>query len=99
MQNKIAKILKTIAWWTFGLGFIIGFFASSVEVPSFTSNFEYVTNTEFSLTILLAIWGSSFVSGMLFLGFAEIIELLQTLVNGNSSNLTSKNDDEILTKF
>ena len=85
MKNKVAVVLKSIAWWTFGLGFIVGFFASSVEVPSFTSNFEYVTNTEFSLTILLAIWGSSFVSGMLFLGFAEIIELLQQLVNRSVS--------------
>lgn len=85
MKNKVAVVLKSIAWWTFGLGFILGFFASSVEVPSFTSNFEYVTNTEFSLTMLLAIWGSSFVSGMLFLGFAEIIELLQQLVNRSVS--------------
>lgn len=97
MKNKVAVVLKSIAWWTFGLGFIMGFFASSIEVPSFTSNFEYVTNTEFSLTILLAIWGSSFVSGMLFLGFAEIIELLQQLVNRSVSKeqlQTAKIDEE-----
>lgn len=99
MQNKIAKVLKIIAWWTFGLGFIVGFMLSSVETPYFNDIYDYGTETVFSITILVAVWGSSFISGMLFLGFAEVITLLQSLVNGNSSNLIGKNDDEILTKF
>lgn len=36
------------------------FFDSCVEVLSYTSNFEYNTNTEFSLSIFLVNWGSSF---------------------------------------
>lgn len=100
MQNKIAKILKTIAWWTFGLGLIVGVMLSNVETPYFNDIYDYGTQTVFSITILVAVWGSSFVSGMLFLGFAEIIELLDRIAKKLNSNKQDTDDaDDILLKF
>ena len=98
MNNKIAATLKTISTITFIVGGIGGLLLSYVEVPYMNSIYDYGTTSEFSLTILFTVWGSSFISGMLFRGFAEVIELLQLLVNNNSSK-SSPSDDEILTKF
>lgn len=100
MTNKVASTLKTIAVVTFVAGGIAGLLLSYVEVPYMNSIYDYGTTSEFSLTILFTVWGSAFISGMLFRGFAEVIELIQVLVNNSKSiALNDKSEDEILTKF
>lgn len=80
-KNTIAKILTVIAWITFICGFIAGLILGDDKYG-------------FSYTIAFIWWSSTFVSGILFLGFAEIIELLDTIryyqyavINDKNSNL------------
>jgi len=77
-KNSIAGTLKVIAWLTFIGGFILGFIVGNVTA-------EY--SWEFNFASALITWVSSFVSGMLFLGFAEIIILLQKIVDSGVKTL------------
>ena len=71
-ENTISKILSAIAWITFIFGFIAGIVAGA-------STFEY--SEIFSWSLAFTWWCSSFISGMIFLGFAEIINLLEDIKN------------------
>lgn len=64
-KNKIAAVLKVIAWIVFCGGAVLGIVAA------------------FVLTFGAACicWGSCFVSGMLFLGFSAVIQLLTDIKN------------------
>lgn len=74
-NNTIATILTVIAWIVYIAGFLAGMCLANVEV---TRGYYYThTETEFSIGIALMYWGIALVSGTLFLGFAEIIKLLQ----------------------
>ena len=65
-ENSVGVILTIIAWLTFILGFISGIiFGVSTE----------------GFVITLICWAGSFVSGMTFIGLAEIIKLLEELKN------------------
>ena len=68
-ENRIAKILKVMAWCVFVLGFILGIVFG--QVP------DRWGDTQFSFALALTYWAVSFFSGMLLLGFAEIIRLLE----------------------
>ena len=68
-KNTVASVLTVIAWITFVGGFIIGFIYGA-EV-----------DTDFSWMMTIVYWGVSFISGMMFLGFAEIIKLLYDIKN------------------
>ncbi|MBQ7647164.1 MAG: hypothetical protein IJS94_07845 [Clostridia bacterium] len=61
--NTIAVILKVVAWIVFFGGFFAGIIIGNID-------------DKFSLTTALICWSISFVSGMMFLGFAEVIQLL-----------------------
>ncbi len=77
--NGISKILSVIAWLIFIGGFIAGIIFGNVEV---TKGVYYTyTDTEFSFAIAFTYWCVSFISGMLMLGFAEIISLLNDIKN------------------
>lgn len=65
-SNSIAVLFKVIAWLTYIFGFIAGFVLAY-------DGYEFV----FSAALLY--WAGTFVSGTVFLGFAEIIDLLHKL--------------------
>ena len=75
-KNQYATLLEVIAWMTYLGGFIAGISLANVEVPYILG-----TRTQFSIVLALAYWAAAFVSGSVFLGFAEIIKLLQQLVD------------------
>lgn len=79
-SNGVANALKVIAWLTYGLGLFAGLFLGNV-------NTGYFNTTEFSFSIALVYWAAAFVSGTIILGFAEIINLLQRLVDKNNEKL------------
>jgi len=64
--NQIASVLKAIAWITFLLGFIAGIIIA-IYAETIVAGLLY--------------WFAAFISGIIFLGFAEIIDLLQRLVD------------------
>lgn len=76
-NNKIANILTVIAVIIFVLGFILGivFASDSGEYNHYYSGYS----PDFSFATAIAYWAISFISGMMMLGFAEIIKLLHKL--------------------
>ena len=72
--NTISTALKVIAWIIFIGGFISGIALGNVEVVK--GVYYTYTETEFSFAHAFTYWAISFISGMSFLGFAEIIKLL-----------------------
>ena len=76
--NPIATALTVIAWVVFIGGFIAGFVLGNEEVVVKGSYYTY-TDTEFSFTIAFAYWCVALISGTMFLGFAEIIKLLDAI--------------------
>ena len=91
-RNSIAKILSTIGWFIYIGGAIAGIVIGNVEVPyTFTSG----SYTEFSFALAFTYWAISFVSGTVFIGFSEIIHLLQKLVDKGESIGVINNSGEI----
>ncbi len=70
--NIVARILKGIAWFFFVGGFIVGFTLGVALGEQLNYN-PYIA--------MFTIWGIYFVFGMMFIGFAEIIQLLQDIKN------------------
>ncbi|MBP5385024.1 MAG: zinc ribbon domain-containing protein [Lachnospiraceae bacterium] len=74
--NSIASALRraAIGFWIGGLimGFVMGVKFGELGAFPFTSS-----HTEFSWAIAFAVWGSTFMDGLLILGFSEILFLLQ----------------------
>ncbi len=77
-DNSIAITLKVIAWLTFIGGFILGIIVGDVTAES---------RSDFNLVSAFIAWVSCFISGILFLGFAEIIILLQKIVDSGGKTL------------
>ncbi len=73
MKNKIGKILKVIGKVVIGLGFI-----GSLIVWG-----NLMDEGVICFITVLAVFISTFVSGMLFIGFSEVIFLLQENLNAN----------------
>ncbi len=78
-DNPIARALKMIAWVIFIGGFVAGIFLGNVEVMKGV-HYQY-TDTEFSFAIAFSYWCIALISGTMFLGFAEIIKLLEDIKN------------------
>jgi len=77
--NAISTVFTVLAWIVFFGGFIAGIVFGNVEVTKgYKSTY---TETEFSFALALTYWAISFVSGMFFLGLAEIIQLLTDIKN------------------
>ena len=70
-NNTVSIVFKFIAGIIFVMGFIAGIVFGQTEVSGY-----YSSHTEFTFTIALTYWAISFFSGMIFIGFAEIIQLL-----------------------
>ena len=73
-SNTIANALQAIAVLIYGGGFIGGIAFGQVVG-------EYSWDTSFSFLLALPYWAAAIISGTMFLGFAEIIKLLQRLVD------------------
>ena len=74
-ENTVAKILTYIAYFIFGAGFILGIIFASL------SENDYYSTTSSAVFVLMTYWSISFISAMLFLGFAEIIKILEVIKN------------------
>lgn len=70
-KNTIAKFLTVIAWITFICGFIAGIIWGNLLGDGEGALVGFI--------FMLLFWFAAFISGTLFLGFAEIIELLDTI--------------------
>ncbi len=78
-KNPIAVALTIIAWVLFIGGFIAGIALGRKEV---TGGYYYTyTVTEFSFAIAFVYWCTALISGTIFLGFAEIIKILDAIKN------------------
>lgn len=76
-NNSVAVALTIIAWVIFIGGFIAGIALGMVEVEK--GYYYTYTDTEFSFAIAFVYWCVSLISGTMFLGFAEIIKLLDAI--------------------
>ena len=65
-ENKVSVIFKVLAWCDFVVGFVVGIVSGQ-------------RGYSFLWSVALIYWVSSFVCGMVFLGFAEIIQLLHDI--------------------
>lgn len=72
-ENSIASTFRVIAWFIFIGGFLGGLVFGR-------DNYGY-RYSEFSFSLAMIYWVSAFISGMVFMGIAEVISLLQRLVN------------------
>ncbi len=74
-QNAIASVLKTLAYVTFGGGFLGGIAVGStvVTLSSIISN----ETDKFQFGLALSVWFGAFVLGMLLLGFSELLSIQQ----------------------
>ncbi len=79
VDSSIAIALRAIAFIIYLGGFIAGIVLGNVEVVKGT--YYHYTDTEFSLAIAFVYWCAAFISGTMFLGFAEIIKLLNDIKN------------------
>lgn len=75
MKNQIASTFKVVAWVTYISGLLAGIILANQPIAGHT----YLN--EFVFTIALTYWVGAFISGTIFLGIGEIIELLQKLVD------------------
>lgn len=73
--NGIASTFKIIGLIIYLIGFIAGIALGTVETGL------YYTRTEFSFAVAFIYWCVAFVSGTMFLGFGEIIQLLTDIKN------------------
>ena len=76
-QPTIVTVLTVIAWIIFTAGFIAGIALGNVEVVK--GIYYTYTDTEFSFAAAMIYWSVAFISGTMFLGFAEIIKLLDQI--------------------
>ncbi len=72
-SNGVSIALKVIAWIIFIGGLILGLVLGSESGSSYSSR------DEFDFLTALSSWATSFVSGMIVLGFAEIIKILNDI--------------------
>ncbi len=80
--NPVVIGLTVIAWIIFIGGFIAGIALGTTEV---TKGFYYTyTDTEFSFATAITYWAISLISGMMMLGFAEVVKSLNDIKNANN---------------
>ena len=80
-QNKIGNALKTIAILIFIFGIIAAFICGAVfPAYEYHSYFDYYSD-EYNWTLVIEIIIASIVTGIVFLGFSEIINLLQGILD------------------
>lgn len=97
VENKIANILKSIGIITIFIGVVAGLIVGmTLSIPE--QGYKYITEPHplrwvYGITLIV----SSFVSGMMFIGFGEIIRLLDRIdkktnsIEINSMDLANNN--------
>lgn len=75
MKNRTASYILTIGWLIIAFG-VLGSLILGQVCPVITYN-SYFTDESYNWTYVIIGIFSSIVSGIFFIGFAEIIELLQ----------------------
>lgn len=78
MKNIVSSVLSGFAYAIYFFGFIGGIVFANVTIPNI---FGGVSTTTFVWQLAVAVWVSAAISGTLFLGLAEVVALLQALVN------------------
>ncbi|WP_078553848.1 hypothetical protein [Bacillus alkalicellulosilyticus] len=79
-ENTIGNIIFWLGLFILILGFMVGLGLGSA----------YSEFGEIAWMITLTWWGSAFISGMLFIGFSEVIELLHKIKYGETSPQNEK---------
>ena len=82
-NNSVAVALTVIAWVVFAVGFVAGIIMGTMEAPQGSYYKNAVEG--FSIMSAFVCWCVAFVSGMMFLGFAEIIKLLDIISKKKSA--------------
>ena len=78
MKNIVSSVLSGFAYAIYFFGFIGGIAFANVTIPNI---FGGVSTTTFVWQLAVAVWVSAAISGTLFLGLAEVVALLQLLVD------------------
>lgn len=78
MKNIVSRVLSGFAYAIYFFGFIGGIALANVTIPNI---FGGLPTTTFVWQLAVAIWVSAAISGTLFLGLAEVVTLLQLLVD------------------
>lgn len=78
-KNGMAEVLKVVAWLIMIIGFIGSIILARVEVE--TGSYYPHYETKFDITIFLTAVCSCAITGVCFLGFAEVLTLLQKKVD------------------
>lgn len=73
-NNPIATGLTFIAWAVIICGFVAGCVLGNIEVAGYYGGY-----TKFSFAVAFTYWCVALISGTMFLGFAEIIKLLEAV--------------------
>jgi len=81
-ESRIARAIKVVGILTFISGFILGI----VFGNTFQRVVEVGRTIEFAFNwgLMFGVWASSVVSGLMFIGFAKIISLLQIIANNTT---------------
>lgn len=75
-RNKISKLLLVVAWFIIALGFIVGLREGIIKIGS--GRFaEY----KWDYVVSLVDWIITAITGIVFIGFSEIINLLEKIKN------------------
>ncbi len=86
LENPVARVLRSIAFIEIAAGIIIGLILGNNEDL-------YGYSTDYSVVLLWSAAG--FISGMLFFGFAEIIDKLHSIdLKLGNSNIDINNENE-----
>lgn len=88
-KDPIAVALTVVAWIVFVGGFIAGIVLGKQPV---VSSWGSVKNTEFSFALACLYWVLSGITGLMFLGFARIIKLLNRQSEENQAQITILNE-------
>ena len=83
-NNIIAKIITVVAWVVFIGGFVLGIIVGSNTGNPLAAYAKY--EPEFNFLSAIFCWAGAFISGILLLGFAEIIKMQETQNYINKEN-------------
>jgi len=82
-SNGVGSTLTALGWLTYLFGFVIGFVSFIFADPE--GGF--------------VIWISAFISGTMFIGFGEVVKLLQDMVDLQTAQLKNQRDPNAVTKI
>ncbi|SES65063.1 hypothetical protein SAMN05216389_101252 [Oceanobacillus limi] len=78
-ENQVAKILYIIGIAQIGIGFVLGLIVGATETVIYGPNGFGQVQSGFNFSIFITWTLGGFVSGMLFIGFSEVIKLLHEI--------------------